>query len=104
MQGLTLAVAIERSRAAEAREVRVYSDTHCLYGRQKEFHHYGKTDHTRAICIHRNKHCHMCNKVRYLSSVRKSKSPKTQTKHTDGEGHSNVIHTMDVLATQWSRI
>ena len=79
VQGLTLAVAIERSRAAEAvnREVQqnspVDTDTHKLYSRQKACHRCGKTGHSGSTCLHKHKRCHICNKIGHLSSMCKSK-------------------------------
>ena len=97
IQNLTLTVAIERSRAAEAvnREVRlnfpVESDAHKLYTRHKSCHRCGKSGHTGATCIHKNKRCHLCNKVGHLSSVCRSKDAAKRTSKTTPK----AAHTME---------
>ena len=104
VQGLTLAVAIERSRAAEAvnREVQqnfpVDSDTHKLYSRQKVCHHCGKTGHSGSTCLHKHKRCHICNKVGHLSSVCKSKE-SVKKKPMKSKDTSKAAHTIDASTT-----
>ena len=75
MQDLTLAMAIEKARAAEAvnREIlhfpAVEADTLKLYNEQKPCHRCGQHGHTGATCRHKNTRCHVCRKLGHLSSV-----------------------------------
>ena len=71
---LTLAMASERARAAEAasRETQQLNPavtTHQLSHHGSQCHRCGKQGHTGATCIHKDKHCHYCNKVGQLSSL-----------------------------------
>ena len=73
MQGLTLAMAIEKARAAEAvnREIlhfpAVEVDTLKLYNEQKPCHRCGEHGHTGGTCSHKNRRCHVCRKLGHLS-------------------------------------
>ena len=66
MKELSLTLAVEKARAAEAvnREVLYFSlkteaDTLKLYDQQKPCHRCGQFGHIEATCIHKNKGCHI---------------------------------------------
>ena len=77
MQDLTLAMAIEKARAAEVvnREIlhfpAVEADTLKLYNEQKPCHICGQHayGHTGTTYRHKNTRCHVCRKLGHLSSV-----------------------------------
>ena len=85
---LTLAMASERARAAEAasRETQQLNPavaTHQLSHHGSQCHRCGKQGHTGATCIHKDKRCHYCNKVGHLSSVCMKKKSDTTKKHSE---------------------
>ena len=86
MQDLMLATAIEKARAADTvnREILHFpmeADTLKLYNQlqQRPCHRCGQYGHTGATCIHKNKRCNVCKKVRQLIvqyvGMHNSKSP-----------------------------
>ena len=75
ISNLTLAMATEQARAAEAASRKsqklnpTVSSTHQLSHHGSQCHRCGKHGHTGATCIHEDKRCYYCKKVAHLSSV-----------------------------------
>ena len=117
IQDLTLAMAIEKARAAEAvdREIlhfpAVEADALKLYSQQKACQRCGQHGHTGATCRHKNTHCHVCKKLGHLSSVcwhnqqqelpkqqlqkHKKQSRSTHTMHASADGSSEEEEEFD---------
>ena len=102
IQDLTIAIATERAKAAETvnRETQQLNpdptpinDLHKPSRQLLECHRCGKQGHTGATCLHKDKHCNYCKKLRHLEAVCKKKlvdlqsnngwqSKKTKTRST----------------------
>ena len=102
---LTLAIASERARAAEAasRETQQLNPavaTHQLSQHGSHCHRCGRHGHTGATCIHKDKRCHYCKKVGHLSSVcgkKKSETTKTTPSRKDKKSSKQrKTHLVDV--------
>ena len=96
---LTIAVATERAKAAEAvnRETKQLNPepvaTHQLNKQTGKCHRCGKQGHTGANCIHRNKCCHYCKKVGHLSSVRVQRKQDAKIKEHKNKRKRLTLHT-----------
>ena len=103
IQNLTLAMAIEKARAAEAldREIlhfpAVEADALKLYNQQKACPRCGQHGHTGATCRHKNTRCHVCKKLGHLSSVcwhnQQQELTKQQSwKHKKQSRSTHIMH------------
>lgn len=113
VQHLTIAVATDRAKAAEAitQEAKQINpdpvSTHQLSKQTKqtmECHSCSKPGHTGANCTHKDKRCHYCKKVRHLSSactVKKKDSRSWRSEIQKGQDQS-YTHSRSVVAVKKS--